>query len=96
MGMFDDDEQSNQQDDSNRLLQEEITQNKVELEQKRRSLAEERTAIIKSSGGQVWQPNKSGAVTYSSPKPPVQAQKGKSAWSNFFDMWGMNGMKPKQ
>jgi hypothetical protein len=40
--------------ESNRLIEEQIAQNKQEIEQKRRSLAEEQFRIIKTQGAQMW------------------------------------------
>jgi hypothetical protein len=58
MGFFGgDDDQS----ESERLMQEQIQQNKEELELKRKNLYEERLEIIKGQGGQSWTPTVSSA-----------------------------------
>lgn len=44
---------------SNRLMEEQISQNKQELEQKRSALVKQRLSIIKSEGAQNWQPDRS-------------------------------------
>ena len=40
----------------NELIEQQIAQNNVEIEQKRKALTDERFSIIKSQGGQNWSP----------------------------------------
>lgn len=55
MSWDDEDESVNpEQQRSNELLNEQITQNKLELDQKRQALSAEKLKIIKSMGGQDW------------------------------------------
>ncbi len=44
--------------ESNRLIEEQISQNKFEIEQKRKALTEEQFRIIKSQGAQTWSPTR--------------------------------------
>jgi len=53
MGFFGGDN-DNQQSESNALLDKQMQQNAAELESKRKSLFEQRLAIVKSSGGTNW------------------------------------------
>lgn len=56
MGFFDGGGGGN--NDSNDLMQEQMNQNKVELEQKRKSLVDQKIAIVKSQGAQNWTPER--------------------------------------
>jgi len=47
-----------QHSESNALIDKQFNQNQAEIEQKRKSLYQERLDIIKSQGGQIWQPRK--------------------------------------
>jgi hypothetical protein len=60
MGLFggDNDNDNPSQDRANSLLESQINQNKVELEQKRQSLAEQRINIVKSQGAPNWVANR--------------------------------------
>lgn len=61
MGFFggkDSGTQSPEQNASDALVQQQFKQNQAEIEQKRKSLYQERLDIIKSQGGQQWEPKK--------------------------------------
>lgn len=63
MGLFGGNDDNGGNDRSNQLLDEQLTQNKAELEQKRQSLVDQRMAIVKSQGGEVWAPDRNAAYT---------------------------------
>lgn len=44
--------------ESDRLIDEQIKQNKAEIEQKRKGLYQQRLDIIKAQGGQIWEPKR--------------------------------------
>lgn len=48
--------------ESGRLIDQQITQNNIEIEQKREAITQERLGIIKSQGGQNWSPSPSPAL----------------------------------
>ncbi len=60
MGFFGDDS-DNSPTRGDQLLEEQINQNKAELEAKRQSLFQTRLDIIKGQGGQIWTPSVTGA-----------------------------------
>lgn len=59
MGIFDGGGDTDSQDRANALLEEQINQNKAELEQKRKDLVAQRINIIKSQGAEQWTPDRS-------------------------------------
>jgi hypothetical protein len=62
MGFFGGDGNSGAQDTqrnaSDALIDQQFKQNQAEIEQKKKSLYQERLDIIKSQGGQVWKPKR--------------------------------------
>lgn len=50
--------QDTQRNASDALIDQQFKQNQSEIEQKRKSLYQERLDIIKSQGGQVWTPKR--------------------------------------
>jgi len=64
MGLFGGDDNDNPaQDRANQLVEEQINQNKAELEQKRQSLVSQRMNIIKSQGAETWSPDRGAAYS---------------------------------
>ncbi len=77
MGLFDsgdDDVDTSAQTQANYLLTQQINQNKDELEQKRQSLVDQRTNILKSQGAETWAPNRNQA--YAGHDATTEAQSG--------------------
>ncbi|MBX4189676.1 hypothetical protein KW791_00040 [Candidatus Parcubacteria bacterium] len=75
MGLFD--EESSPR--SNELVEEQITQNRAELEEKRHSLAEQRMAIVKSQGGENWVADRNASYSSGAAKQPPRG-----GWFNGF------------
>lgn len=50
--------QDNQPSASDQLIEKQFNQNQAEIEQKKKSLYQERLDIIKSQGGQQWTPKR--------------------------------------
>ena len=65
MGFLSDDEQSQ----SNEIMQQEVDQNKAELEAKKQSLFKTQLDIIKGEGGQSFSPDRTQGVSSSSGSP---------------------------
>lgn len=63
MGFFGGDDNPNQE--TNDLMNQQIRQNQAELESKRQNLYSEKLDIIKGTGGETWQPNRSAGVSAS-------------------------------
>lgn len=61
MGIFDGGGDTSDQDQANALLEEQINQNKAELEQKRKDLVSQRINIIKSQGAEQWTPDRTAS-----------------------------------
>lgn len=68
MGLFGDDSNPDQ-DQANALAQEQIDQNKAELEQKREALVEQRMNIIHSQGAEQWTPDRNASAASSQGSP---------------------------
>lgn len=82
MGLFDDSNEAAER--SSALMEEQLQNNKAELEAKRRSLYETRLGIEKGMGSQQWQPDRSSL----SGKPAAPAAEEPKPWSR--------GRKPAQ
>lgn len=65
MGIFggDDDNGDDESRQARQLQEQQINQNKLELEQKRSSLAQQRINIIKSEGGENWSADRSASIS---------------------------------
>jgi hypothetical protein len=85
MGLFGGgDDTSPAQDRANQLLDEQITQSRAELEEKRHSLAEQRMAIVKSQGGEQWTPNRNASYADTGGTKPQGKLPRMGGWFNGF------------